>query len=342
MDWWTEMGMHRNTAPLAILTTLLLAAAPGAAQPADPQPAKPEAAEPEAAADTDATQGAPKAADAAPASSPATEAQAQAAPAAPAAPAVDAAHAAQTAPDGEDTSQEPLDPSTVRRALAEQRARLRSMLGKPAVDRGPRTPQPRRAPPSAGAPFSVGVRATVLWNSDPSYDLFAEHDVKVRGSIFAAYDLWSIQPDIIAAVELAYGGDSQKGRLLERFDTDLERQLATAGVDVRYVLWPWLQPHMRLATGLHYTQTTIDAETGDGTNDSHYAPVGQLGAGVTVRTPTRLFQSSRGRFAAVSLGLKLEAGYLAVPSATVEVGDATVGELSQSGAYLEAAAVVRF
>ena len=103
-----------------------------------------------------------------------------------------------------------------------------------------------------------------------------------------------------------------------------------------------MQPHARLSAGVDYTRSEIVASTGSGSDQTDWSPTGQLGLGFTLRTPTRLLESSRGKFASVSIGLKFDAGYSLLPSTTIKVADATVGEFKRSGLYIESALVLRF
>jgi hypothetical protein len=114
------------------------------------------------------------------------------------------------------------------------------------------------------------------------------------------------------------------------------------------------QPHLRLAGGASVVKAELRT-SGDGTfSDSGVTPLGSMGLGFTLRTPTRMFETKRGQLSSLSLGLMLEAGYtLAEPIALalerdgssdrgIPITESALGELSSSGFYLRASLVTRF
>jgi len=85
--------------------------------------------------------------------------------------------------------------------------------------------------------------------------------------------------------------------------------------------------------------------------DTHL--IGQLGAGLTLRTPARLLETHRGRLSSLSLGVLIDGGYTFAKAATLaaelEGGSSDIertsfdlGSLRRSGGYLRTMAVMRF
>jgi hypothetical protein len=116
----------------------------------------------------------------------------------------------------------------------------------------------------------------------------------------------------------------------------------------------WLWPQLRLALGAIDTRFRADHLAAD---DHHYRGhdthlVGTVGAGVTLRTPARLFETERGRAASLSLGVLLDGGYTFAREATMTAtpqGDGDIartgfalGGLARSGAYARVVMVARF
>jgi hypothetical protein len=114
----------------------------------------------------------------------------------------------------------------------------------------------------------------------------------------------------------------------------------------------WLQPHMRLAGGLAIVNMSVDAR--QHFKDDGLSPFGSLGAGFTLRTPSRMFEDSSGKLAPLSVGLMLEGGYtIAAPidfdfsgpgrsAQAIPIRDAKAGRLDRSGPYARASIVLRF
>jgi hypothetical protein len=205
----------------------------------------------------------------------------------------------------------------------------------------------------AGAPFGIGVSVEVPWNTDPSYDVFSDDDVTTRVGLFAAYDLLSIGRDVVAAAELGWAYDGEESSIFAgNVQTELEQHFFHGGVYVRYVLVDWLQPQLRLQGGISTVDLELLAERRF--EQDEITPFGKIGAGVMLRTPTRLFEDERGRLAALSLGVLIEGGYgIASPVEVVLDGpgpgamdialeEAQLGELKRSGPFVRTSLVARF
>jgi hypothetical protein len=83
-------------------------------------------------------------------------------------------------------------------------------------------------------------------------------------------------------------------------------------------------------------------------------PFASFGAGLTLRTPTRVFEDRGGRMASLSVGLMVEGGYaLRAPlelnldgpgpgDGDIALSEGSLGELSRSGPYVRTSIVLRY
>lgn len=211
--------------------------------------------------------------------------------------------------------------------------------------------EPRRAPRrygDAGAPYAFGIGAGIVWRDDRGYDLFTKHARNTGIELSGSYDVWATRSLVVAA------GASYRNELhqdLERFD--LAHNSLTADLTARARAASWLFPHVRLAAGFISTRFRADDALADlDYDDRDVGFLGSAGAGFTLRTPSRTFETHGGRISSLSLGVLLEGGYAfandatlrAKPSASSDIERYTfsLGTLERGGPYLRVMFVVRF
>ena len=285
-------------------------------------------------------------------------------PSLPPAPSTTAAPAAEPAPQagapaaGEDEATRAARIMRERAAMQVMLARAREAHRSAGAGSRAEEREPAREYGDAGAPFALGLSFDAPWYSDPGYDVYAEDDAAARFGLWVGYDVASLSDDMIAAVELGWGHENEEGEALRVADTRLTTNVLYGGVTVRWVPISWLQPHARLAGGAALVDGELRAadtfhEGGDGLFEDLISPYGSAGLGFTVRTPTRTFESRKGRLASLSFGLMLEGGYtLAAPlelelegprprAPTRPVAAPGPGELERSGPYIRVSLVGR-
>jgi hypothetical protein len=248
------------------------------------------------------------------------------------------------------------------RRIAAERWRARADLARArsaraaAQRRAERDPGPR-VYGDAGAALAVGVSLDTPWYTDSGFDVFRDEDMTTRLGLWAAHDLVSLQPDLIMAVELGWGREHERESSLRggALRSELETHAFFAGAQVRWVPLGMLQPYARVAGGAARVDMELrSASPAQRFEDDAVSPFGSLGLGLLVRTPTRLFESRRGRYASLSFGLMLEGGYtLAAPvemkldgrgpgERDIALTEADLGELERSGPYARLSWVARF
>jgi hypothetical protein len=330
------------------------AAAPAAQPPANPTPAtQPSAGAPKAAA-------APAAATASSETKPAPDAPAAQPGTAPAAATnAEPKPAPESLPGSEVASEQR---AAGHAAIERERARIAADLAwrrKQADEEGggaaEPAPPPSRHHGDAGAPFAIGLSYEAPWYKDPGYNLFDNNDVGQRFGAWAAVDVASLRQDTFVAIEAGWATEHEQdsGLLGGVLGAELLTHAGYAGAQLRWAPVSWLQPHARLAGGLEFVNFTIDA--GQRFHDhAYYSPFGSLGAGFTLRTPSRTFEDSTGKLAALSVGLMFEGGYTLARSLDFElagpthgaqgipIADAQAGHLDRSGPYFRMSLVVRF
>jgi hypothetical protein len=200
----------------------------------------------------------------------------------------------------------------------------------------------------ATAPFALGIGGSVLWYGDHDYALT---DLKHTGAfeLFATYDVWTPVPGLVLAAGASLRHES---RTID-FYYDLRQNTVQAELMARLVATPWLHPHVRVAVGGVITNFSRTDSTADVKyEDTSGGVASTFGAGFTLRTPPRLFETHRGRLASLSMGVLVEGGYALNQDATLEAKPTegseieratfSLGSLDRSAAYLRIAAVVRF
>jgi len=208
-------------------------------------------------------------------------------------------------------------------------------------------PEPRRHG-DATAPFALGIGGSVLWHRDHDYAL-TEQKHTGAFELFATYDVWTPMRGLVLAAGVSLRNES---RTID-FDYDLRQNTVQAELMARLVATSWLHPHVRIAVGGVITNFSRTDSTANVTYEDRSGGVAStFGAGFTLRTPPRLFETHRGRMASLSLGVLVEGGYAlnqdaeldAKPTQASEIERATFsfGTLDRSAGYLRIAGVIRF
>jgi len=289
-------------------------AAPAAAPPAaTPAPAAPAAAPPSPAAEP--------APGATPAPQPAPQEAAPGAPQDGAAVAPERGAVAATDPTAEaERQRREADRARIRLLLARARAERAGLdQGRPAPAPGAADvaaqPEPEErtqpySPGDAGAAIGIGLSLEFPWHTGDSFDLFSADDVGERFGMWATHDLLAFGDRAFLAAGVGFDIESVDSANLfaGALDTELSATVLYATTLVRYVVADWLQPHARLSLGGQLVRTELELNGTDYSNDGDL-PFGSLGAGFTLRTPDRTFESRHNRLAALSFGLMIEAGY---------------------------------
>ncbi|MBN1654734.1 MAG: hypothetical protein JXA30_13265 [Deltaproteobacteria bacterium] len=207
--------------------------------------------------------------------------------------------------------------------------------------------------------IALGLEIDTIWNTDPGFDLFSEDDVSTQVGFWFSYDLFSITREIVFVGEIGLGiggveDQPQKNLDLSWTMTSVRAYLAA---NLRYKLFSWIYPHLRVAGGACFGsmefQLRDDPNRIQSADENTTSPFGNIGAGITLQTPNRMFENSSGAFASLSLGLLIEAGYtmaspmsLSLETATeddqIEKRIAGLGDLDLSGPYVRTSVMVRF
>jgi hypothetical protein len=263
----------------------------------------------------------------------------------------------------------PADPAALREA---ERARLRLLLARARAERAalgaeqgapypesgvapqPEAPEPR-VHGDAGAAIAIALSVELPFHSDDGFGLVSEEEVAPRLGVWATYDLLGLGPDAFLAGGLGVEIESAEndGLFGGALQSELTAVVPYATAVLRYVPTDWLQPHVRLSGGAQVADVELQFGS-DKYADEDVLPFGSLGAGITLRSFTRTFETRRGRFAALSLGLMLEGGYALVAPLGVTLdgggpakGDITLieselGEITRSGPFFRSSLVARF
>jgi hypothetical protein len=197
-------------------------------------------------------------------------------------------------------------------------------------------------------PFALGIGGNMLWHRDHDYALTEQRRTGAF-DIFATYDVWTPVPALVVAAGVSLRHESRTIDL----DYDLRQNTIQAELMARLVATPWLHPHVRVAVGGVITNfSRTDSAASVKYEDSSGGVASTFGAGFTLRTPPRLFETHRGRMASLSMGVLVEGGYAlnqdaqldAKPTQASEIERATfsLGTLDRSAGYLRIAAVIRF
>lgn len=199
----------------------------------------------------------------------------------------------------------------------------------------------------------VAAHAGVAWRTDDAYALYGDRTGAPRGGLALAYD--------VVRMEDAFALSVQIGWTLERLEDDFAQDATAAltahaleaGLLLRWLALPWLEPHARVAGGATFLRTEIGQPQGRTLDGSTWHGQLALGAGASVQTPAGALGSDAGRVATLSIGLRVEGGYLLAPSASLAAGAdpgpdgidthaADLGALPRSAPYLRFAFFAHF
>lgn len=211
-------------------------------------------------------------------------------------------------------------------------------------------PAPKRYG-DASAPLSVGAGASLLWPSDEGYRVAGIGDRQAHFDLFATYDVWQASEHWVLSAGASFRtllGDDEP-------DVELGVHTLQADLTARYRGCSWLVPHARVAAGVTFMRMEIeDVAVGNAYEGKDQTFAGNLGAGFTLRTKTRFFETQGGHLASLSLGLLVEGGMVLAPAADpklappadaaegIEQRTADLGKLDLSAPYVRLAAVTRF
>ena len=207
----------------------------------------------------------------------------------------------------------------------------------------------------AGAALALGLSIVFPWYTDPGYDVFSSDNVPEAYGLWAAYDVFALRTDTIGALELGWDTEHSESSVLgDTLNSDLQSHAAHAALQLRYVPVDFLQPHLRLAAGVSFVAMALRTSSpSERFTDDAVSPFGSLGLGLTLRTPTRLFEDKHGNLASLSVGVMVEGGYtLAAPldfkldgpgpgKRAIALTEPSLGTLDRSGPYIRVSFVGR-
>ena len=261
----------------------------------------------------------------------------------PAPPAADPDSASLPAP-----SEDPSDASPPHlRGSAVPDAAVQVQLPVRAYEPQPSAPRRRSA---AGAPFALGIGAGFVWRGESGHDVFTSRAYTPGLELFASYDVLPLAPKLVLAAGLGLRSE----RVGDDADFSVSHHAVQAELTARLGATRWLWPQLRMALGavttrMRLTGLPVDDLSYEG-RDTHL--IGQMGAGVTLRTPGGSSETRRGRLSSLSLGVLVDGGYTfakaanldAEPTDDADVAQASfaLGSLRRSGGYLRTLAIVRF
>lgn len=210
-------------------------------------------------------------------------------------------------------------------------------------------PQRKRHYGDAGGPFALGIGGSVLWRNDRAYQLFTSEGSSAAFELFASYDVLTLFKGAIVSAGVSYRNELLSGDQ----NLDLRHSTAQAELMARFQAAGWLWPHLRAAVGVVSTRFSYRDERARIDYDDRDAGLAStFGAGFTLRTPARLFETFNGRLASLSLGLLVEGGYTLAKAAELEATPSTkssvpratfsLGSIERSAPYLRIAGSVRF
>jgi hypothetical protein len=210
----------------------------------------------------------------------------------------------------------------------------------------------------AGAALAIALVYERAWVDDRGYGLFGDRNRVRQFGVWVGHDFWSLTDRLIMAGEAGWAAwDERSDYWEEQLETSLVTSSLHVGVSLRYVLEPWLQPQLRAAVGLSVLELELKSLENDLETkflDRHLMPFASVGAGIFLRTPTRLLESKNGDFASLSMGVLVEGGYTLTGSApfslkpkdrpkqAISLKSADLGSVDRSGPYVRISLVVRF
>jgi hypothetical protein len=212
----------------------------------------------------------------------------------------------------------------------------------------PRTPVARRYG-DAGAPFSIGIGGNILFRDDVGYRRLGAERSQGELDLFASYDVLQAGRKLVIAAGLDY----RFGQIGSEAELLVISHAVSAELTARFKAASWLAPHLRVGAGVQTSRLWLDDESADvHLQDRENSGVGTLGAGLTLRTPSRLFETYAGRLSSLSFGVLLEGGYVLAKAASfrarprdegeVPQRGVALGSLAQAGGFLRVLGVVRF
>jgi len=166
--------------------------------------------------------------------------------------------------------------------------------------------------------------------------------------LFASYDLLQAGSRVVIAAGVAYGhgalGSDQWLRVTSH---------AVSAELIARVKANWLAPHLRAGVGVLSSRLQLRDESADlRLEDREHGALGVLGGGLTLRTPSRLFESRGGHLSSLSFGVLVEGGYIIAAAASyqgkpkresdIPQETLSLGSLDQAGGYVRLLGVVRF
>ncbi len=201
----------------------------------------------------------------------------------------------------------------------------------------------------AGAPFSLGMGGGVVWNQDKAYGHTKTSGHTPQFDMLLSYDVVQLTKRVVVSLGASLRRGHAEGDVLSITDNTLQAELMA-----RFAGTSWLWPHARASVGAAFTRLKVE-ELGLGADieANDRALASSFGGGLTLKTPTRAFESRTGRFASLSFGILVEGGYTLASEGKFSgvssggTSDVTrsrvrLGSIDRNAPYLRILAVTRF
>jgi hypothetical protein len=183
------------------------------------------------------------------------------------------------------------------------------------------------APVNAG-PWHLSLHLDTVWRSDGGYRAFSTDG---RDQAVGLTLLHQLRQSGRFVVEAGAGWQHEQAEATGGFGrASFEVDAARVLLLVRHQTRPWLSPHLRLGAGVSHGSVDFTMADGSGYDGGRWAPSGEAGVGLSLRTPTFSLRA-RGDGPWVAVTLTVEGG--------VQLGTSMHFDLRGRGGYQESDAI---
>ncbi len=202
------------------------------------------------------------------------------------------------------------------------------------------------------AHYFLGLALDSTYNKDAAWDYFSTDDVDQRFGLMLMWDATELGASVLSLEALLASGESEQvGQRGEIYEGRLTQTDLGLGVQLRYPLWRWFAPYVRLSGGATLTDGLLDTLDGVAKVDKarYFATAG--GGLALFSSPIRL-SATRRRANSLGAALMVDGGYRLAPAVTFELPAETggrirtpavpLGDVQTRGAFMRIALLAHF
>jgi len=203
--------------------------------------------------------------------------------------------------------------------------------------------------------FALAGEVRTTWPQNGAARRLIGKDAPVGGGVSLRYDALQPTSKLVASVDLGWASTStSNGSASGTESADLNTQLVSLGLSLRYHVFHWLAPYARVAGGIGWDKLIVSTSDGQFQDERSFGH-GSVGGGIFLRSPAviprpsstwlsfALMGSVEGSYyLASSSSFALQSSPVAGVKSPVPTPGVPIGEVGRNAPYLRIAVGIAF